>query len=590
MALTEVELPDAATTVRRLDIAADGMIWYVNSGHGRLGRYDPKSGEIKEWPSPSGPKSHPYAIAVVNGMIWYNEFGKRPDALVRFDPATAKRSRAGRFLPAEFTPASSGTCASPATAISLFTRAAPIASFSFGSTVDDGRGNRCIPDETSQRMNARITLVAIAAIVAGTAAWSWANPGNSLEKYLPAALRSGPGDQSGKPAATARKRGPVPVQLAVAMARDIPIRLQGVGTVKARSKVDVKTRVDGQLFAAAVKDGQLVRKGDLLFSLDPRPFEVLVKQAEANLARDQANYEKAVNDLRRFKSLASKGISPKMREDDTQSQVTAMAATVRASEAALELARLNLSYSTIRSPIDGRVGNILVSPGNMVRANDFVSLLVITELSPVYVTFGLPEQHLDELRKRLAGEVLKVAVRTVDSEIETIGSLFFINNQVDSATGTIEVQARFDNRDLRLVPGQFVRASVLINELKDVVTVPTRALQINSKGHYLWVASQDQKAALRRVKVGPATEQSTAILEGLKAGESVVTDGQLRIYPGAKLLSGSDKPSKGGGKNKTGKDKTGKNKAGKSAPSEPATKPSGPKTNTSSSDQSKVKS
>jgi multidrug efflux system membrane fusion protein len=416
-------------------------------------------------------------------------------------------------------------------------------------------------------MNRKSTAVITVLVAVGVAAWAWANPQSSINSYLPTALQSAPAKQ--EKATAGKKERVVPVQIAVAATRNIPIRLDGVGTVKARSKVAIKTRVDGQLFEATVKDGQLVKKGDLLFRLDPRPFEVLVKQAEANLARDQANHEKVVTDLRRFTSLAAKGISPKQREDDTQSQVAAMAATVRASEAALELARLNLSYSTIQSPIDGRIGNILVTPGNMVRANDTGALLVITELSPVYVTFALPEQYLADIRKRMGAHELQVNVKTAGDGKPTTGTLNFINNEVDSASGTIQVQALFANDDRQLVPGQFVRASVLLDELKSAVVVPARALQINSKGHYLWVAKPDSTAELRRVGIGPSLNDITTITTGLTAGETVVTDGQLRLFPGARMAAASvdqsnkkkrkdgDKSGKGGKGRKDGSPRKG---------------------------------
>jgi multidrug efflux system membrane fusion protein len=387
--------------------------------------------------------------------------------------------------------------------------------------------------------------VALATITLGT--WLYWNWDESVKPLL-----------AGKEAQAPKKnakggRKPVPVKIATARRQDVPIRLEGVGIVKARSKVAVKTRVDGQLFEAAVKEGQLVRKGDLLFRLDPRPFEALARQAEANLARDRANYDKALHDVRRYTELTAKGISPKTRLEETEAQVSALAATVRASEAALELAGLNLSYATIRSPIEGRAGNILVTPGNMVKSDGDEPLLIITELKPIYVAFSLPEQYLDELRRRLATEELKVDVTTMGGKSTPVsGTLFFINNEVDPATGTIQVQARFANEDQRLIPGQFARASVLLAELKDSVTVPARAVQINARGHYLWVVKPDKTVELRAVQIGVDAGQETVISEGLRDGETVVTDGQLRLFPNAHVSTGSDDPKKDG-KGKAGK-------------------------------------
>ena len=333
-----------------------------------------------------------------------------------------------------------------------------------------------------------------------------------------------------------RSLRPVPIKVAAAVGRSVPIHLDGVGTVKARSTVAVKARIEGQLFDALVREGQTVRKGDVLFRLDPRPLEARLKEVEAVLARNRASLAKAVSDVKRLTNLSSKGYSPMTQVDDAKTQVSTLSATVRASEAEVELARLNLDYATIRSPIDGRVGSLLITPGNIVKPSDSQPLLIITETKPVYVSFGVPEQHIDTLRARMKERQLPVEVSTqASSGTAATGRLFFINNQVDATTGTIEVQAYFDNGDERLVPGQFVRARIQLYTLENAVLVPSRSIQLNQKGNYLWVLTPKETVALRAVIIGPDEGGNTAITEGLSPGEKVVTDGQLRLFPGARV-------------------------------------------------------
>jgi len=379
---------------------------------------------------------------------------------------------------------------------------------------------------------------------------------DTVSGWLPSSFAT----QPAKPAAK-RKRGlrPVPVKAVAAVSRDVPVHLEGVGTVKARSTVAIKSQIEGQLFEALVREGQTVHKGDILFRLDPRPHRARLKEAQAILARTRASYDKAVSDVRRLSNLSAKGYSPKTQVDDARTQVSTLAATVRASEAAVELARLSVDYATIRSPIEGRVGSLLITPGNIVKANDAQPLLIITETKPVYVSFGVPEKHIEELRARMAGSRLAVEVSTQASRATAaVGTLFFINNQVDATTGTIELLARFANEDERLVPGQFVRARILLATLKDAVLVPSRAIQINRTGQYLWVVKPDETVELREVTIGPDDHGDTAIVKGLAAGDMVVTDGQLRLFPGAKVLRTDASTTARAGK---GKSRRGKRKA-----------------------------
>lgn len=340
----------------------------------------------------------------------------------------------------------------------------------------------------------------------------------------------------------------VPVRVAAAIQRSVPIRLEGVGIVKARSTVAVKSQIEGQLIEARVREGQTVKKGDVLFRLDARPLQARLKEANAVLTRDRIAHKKAVSDFNRLKILTSQGYSPQTRHDDGQALVNTTEAAVRASEAAVELANLNLNYATIQSPIDGRVGNLLISVGNIVKANDSLPLLVITETKPVYVSFNVPERYIDELREKMTGPQLNVEVTTAsDSKTVANGNLFFINNEVDASTGTIELLAQFDNAAEKLVPGQFARASVLLSTLEDAVLVPTRAIQINQQGRFVWVMKKDKTVARRKVTLGPETGANIVVASGIDPGDVVVTDGQLRLVDGISVApKGSEEKSKKG--------------------------------------------
>jgi multidrug efflux system membrane fusion protein len=339
---------------------------------------------------------------------------------------------------------------------------------------------------------------------------------------------------------------PAPVRVAQARTRTVPIRLEGVGNVQARSSVAVKARIDGQLFSADVKEGQTVHKGDVLFRLDPRPLEAQLKQAEASLARDKANLAKAQGDLERVENLAGKGISPKAKLEEVENNVATIRAAIRSSEATVDLAKLNLDYATIRSPIEGRVGSLLVTPGNMVKANDTQPLLVINQVKPIYVAFALPERHIGELRRRMEeGSLAVEATARGEDATPVTGELFFINNAVDIATGTIQLLARFANEDERLVPGQSIKANVTLAMLTDAVVVPSQAVQSNQKGEYAWVLKDDNTVQLRAITVGRQDGTNTVVTKGISSGETVVTDGQLRLFPGARVAPAESKRNGG---------------------------------------------
>jgi multidrug efflux system membrane fusion protein len=328
---------------------------------------------------------------------------------------------------------------------------------------------------------------------------------------------------------------PAPVVVAEVAPRSVPITLGVIGNVEAYSTVSIKSRIDGQLVSAAFQEGQLVHKGDLLFSIDPRGFQAQVEQAEATLARDQAQLEGAKADLARYTRLSKSGYSSEQQYEQQRATTKALEATIRADQAALDMAKLLLEYTEIRSPIDGRTGNILLKPGNLVKANDTNAIVVINQTEPIYVSFAVPEQNLTEIKRRMAEGRLRVEARVPGGDKPEIGQVTFINNAVDASTGTIQLKATFSNDDERLTPGQFVDVVLQLSVLENALVVPSEAIQTGQSGTYVFVVKPDRTAESRPVVTGPTADGFTVVSQGLKAGEQVVTEGQLRVVPGAKV-------------------------------------------------------
>ncbi len=362
-------------------------------------------------------------------------------------------------------------------------------------------------------------------VVAGAVAAAVAGAGYALAPGGPAGAKNAKG---GRP--------PAPVVVAEASHRTVPVRLSTIGTAQARSTVSVKSRVDGQLLEAHFQEGQTVRKDDLLFRIDPRPFAAQLRQAEANLARDRAQLERVRADLKRYGELAEKGYSSRQKYEEALATANALDATIRADAAAIDFAKLQLDYTSIHSPITGRTGSLLVNPGNLVKANDTAALVVIVETQPIYVSFALPEAHLSENKRRMAAGTLTVEVSVPqDTAPPPTGAVFFVNNAVDVATGTIGLKAVLENKDERLTPGQFVNVNVTMSTLRDAVVVPSQAIQTGQKGTFVFVVKPDSIAEQRPVVVGVSVDGVTVVQDGLKAGEKVVTEGQLRLAPGVKV-------------------------------------------------------
>jgi multidrug efflux system membrane fusion protein len=335
----------------------------------------------------------------------------------------------------------------------------------------------------------------------------------------------------------------VPVTLGAAVRMDVPVQLRAIGTVEAYSTVSVKTMVSGQVLKVHFVEGQDVRKGELIFELDPASYEAALQLAQATLAKDAALKENAEKEVRRYAALIEKDLVPRQQYDQIVSAAAALEATVKADAASVANARVQLGYCFIRSPIDGRTGSVLVQQGNVVKAND-ASLVTINQITPIRVSFAVPEQRLAAVRKYDAAHTLEVEAIPQDGKAEpSAGALSFIGNAVDPATGTIQLKGTFPNADRRLWPGQFVNVVLTLTRKTGAVVVPSQAIQTGQQGQYVYVAGPGLTVEARAVTTGESFEGRTVIETGVQAGEKVVTDGQLRLVPGAKV---EPKPGTGG--------------------------------------------
>ncbi len=327
----------------------------------------------------------------------------------------------------------------------------------------------------------------------------------------------------------------VPVVVAKVERSTIPVELSAIGTGQAFQTVSVESQVAGIVKEVHYRQGQFVRQGDLLITLDKDPFLAALAQAEAALARDKAQAQLSQADLQRNDKLHKEGIVSQEQYDQALATSTATQATVRADEAAIRTARIQLSYCSIYAPISGVTGAQLVSPGATVKANDLPVLVVINQVSPIYVNFSVPQQYLVPIKRSMARSRLRVqATPSGDSAAES-GLLTFVNNTVDPATGTIQLMASFPNADHHLWPGQFSNVLLDLSEQQNVLVVPSQAVQAGQQGDYVFVVKPDMTVDVRRVKVGHTANNQTEVLQGLSAGETVVTDGQVSLVPGSKV-------------------------------------------------------
>jgi membrane fusion protein, multidrug efflux system len=342
----------------------------------------------------------------------------------------------------------------------------------------------------------------------------------------------------------------IPVVGEAARTGDLGVFVTGLGTVTPLNTVTVRSRVDGQLVSVAFQEGQIVRSGDLLAEIDPRPFQVQLLQAEGQLAKDEASLKNARLDLERFRSLLVDGLISRQQLDAQVAAVNQDEGAVQSDKAQIESARLNLTYSRIAAPISGRVGLRLVDPGNMVHASDATGLVVIAELQPITVVFTIPADRLPAvLAKSKGGRGLVVEAwdRDLERRLAT-GAVLAVDNQIDPTTGTIRIKALFQNEDLKLFPNQFVNARLLVDTLRGVTLVPTAALQRSPQAMYVYAVTPEKTVAMRTVEVLHTEGDETAVGSGVQAGEVVVVDGIEKLQPGAKVaLSMSGGTRKKGG-------------------------------------------
>jgi multidrug efflux system membrane fusion protein len=396
------------------------------------------------------------------------------------------------------------------------------------------------------------------------------------------------GDKSDK-AANKPRSDAVPVEMAAATQRDVPIQIKGIGNVEALSTVAVRSQVEGTLQRVYFTPGQEVKKNDLLFMIDPRPLQAALSQAEANLvkamaavsqaqsivARDQATAFNLRIIANRDSKLIEDGVISREEYDNAvsaaqaadatvradQSSVANLQAAVKAEQANVQNSRLQLAYTSIRAPINGKTGNLAITAGNLIPANNTTPLVTITQTAPIYVTFSVPEQDLLRIRQYSTSSAFKAEVIIPGDESHPAqGKLSLLDNTVDTTTGTIRLKATFDNGDERLFPGQFVNVVLTLGSQNEAIVVPSQAVQVGQDNSFVYVVKPDMTTEVRTVKTGTTIENMTVIEDGLKPGEQVVTDGQLRLVPGAKVqpksgqagASPGAKGNQGGGNHNSG--------------------------------------
>ena len=386
----------------------------------------------------------------------------------------------------------------------------------------------------------------------------------------PGGGRGGKGPRGGR-------GGDVPVTVAKAVQRDVPVEVQVIGNVEAYATISVRAQVTGQVTDSYFHEGDFVRKGDKLFSIDRRPLEAAYNQALANISRDQAALGQAEANLardaaqakyqdaqaKRYADLFSGGVISRDQAEQLRAQADAMAQAVNADKAAIESAKaaiaasrataenakVQLGYTEIPSPINGRTGNLTVKTGNVVTANN-MELMTINQVEPIYVTFSVPEAQLPAIKRYMAAGKLSVAARPQEAESkdEEHGTLTFVDNTVDTTTGTIKLKGTFPNVGHRLWPGQFVRVTLRLTTQRNAVVVPNEAIQTGQNGQYVYVVKPDQTVESRNVTTGARVEQDMVVNDGLEAGELVVTEGQLRLAPGSKVVV---RDGRGGGRGRS---------------------------------------
>ena len=349
------------------------------------------------------------------------------------------------------------------------------------------------------------------------------------------------------PAAAPVAKPPRLVSVATATTQDMPVYVRGLGTVDPFNSVAVKSRVDGQIMAIRFEEGQSVKPGDVLFEIDPRPYAALVAQAEATLAKDKAQLANAEADLQRFQSLSVKEYATRQSVDTQKALVAQVTAQLASDQAQIDAAKLQLGYATIRAPIGGRVGRRLVDLGNFILASESKPLITLTQIQPIAVTLNVPQDMLPAIQARMAVATLPVEARSPDDQsLLATGKLALIGDAIDKTSGTIPLKSVFDNADLKLWPGQFVNARLVLNALPNAVVVPEAALLLGPDGLIAYIVKPDSTVSLRQVQAGVKAHGQIVVTKGIAAGETVVVDGQDGIAEGSAVTIGASRTPAGG--------------------------------------------
>ena len=366
----------------------------------------------------------------------------------------------------------------------------------------------------------QIGAAAVAVVVAGAAVWHFS------------------GGEKSKRAQGA----PIPVSVVTATPADVPVYVNGIATVQAYNSVIVRPRVDGELTAVKFSEGQDVKKGDVLAQIDSRSYEAALHAAQGNLAKDEAALANARNDLKRYEATVASGFSSRQRVETQQATVASLAATVQSDQAMVENARVQLSYTTIMAPLDGRTGIRMIDVGNVVRASDANGLVVVNQVQPISAVFTLAQDQLPQVADAHAKSPLTVTAfsRDLTSEFDQ-GTLELIDNQIDAATGSVRMKVKFPNTHRKLWPGQFINLRLLVGTVRDGIALPAEAVQRGDNGPWVFVIKSDDTVEMRALTVAPEQGGRVLVTKGLNAGERVVLDGQLRLKPGAKVKDDTKK-------------------------------------------------
>lgn len=351
-----------------------------------------------------------------------------------------------------------------------------------------------------------------------------------------------------KKAEAPKGRPPAVVMVALSSQQDVPVQLKAIGSMEASESITIKTQISGELTHVAFREGADVEKGALLFRIDSRPYLAALKKAEAAVTRDRVVMENAKRNYERYRQLVKEGIVTEEQAEGYRTTAESAAATMAAGQAEVDNARAQLAYCTITAPISGRLGQLSVDRGNVVKANE-TALVTINKLTPIHATFTVPEKELPEIKRQMASGRLELNASIPDAAaISEKGILTFIDNSVDPTTGTIRLKGTFENRQKHLWPGQFVNLSIILSVRKNVVVVPSQAVQVGQKGQFVFVVKPDATAEMRTVTTGPVTNGITIVDAGLQAGEQVVVDGHMRVVPGGKVdIKQPEKPGAANG-------------------------------------------